>query len=157
MRFKVLFEIQLHDQTEVDVFTGESSHDILLKKRNVSINNEDLWEYAVYKLQYFYRWGAFDYKHYDRKRIQELCDIFGVASPTRSRDNRVLGTQLRDSILTNIQNNSFRVRKYEVMKLIGFWCDRYVKYNDLAAYTNLTRFKLMTHSGRAIYSIEEAI
>jgi len=157
VRFKLLFEIELHKDTEIDIFTGESSHDIFLKKKKTSIDNEDLLEYAMHRLQHFYRWNYFDYKYYERKRILELCDIFGIASSTRSKDNRSLGFQLREGIYVNIQNNLFRIRKYEVMKSIAEWCDSYVKTGDLAAYTNLTRFKLMTHSGKAIYSIQEVL
>jgi len=159
---KAFFTIESEDlmPVEINIFTGECSSPLYLVKKKNCIDNEDVLKYAKSRAFSSYRHVYFDYNKRDSKpesinRIKELCDIFN-AQFSRTKNIAVIANELSNHILTNIENDVYRIRTFKLMCLIGRWCKSYVNYGDIESYTNLTRFKLMTHSGKAIYSVGEA-
>lgn len=154
-----VFKLEIQEETEIDSTNGEHSKPIYIVKNREIISSEDVAEYALGKALHSYRYYFFYYrKDNDAARIKELCEIFEVdRSVTKTRNQHALGSSLCDAICHNIKNDIYRIRTYDMLMNLGKWCLEYVDKKDMASYTNITRFKLMTHSGRAIYSMEETI
>ncbi len=89
-------------------------------------------------------------------RANEVMEILGKCEEgmrTRSgRRKRVLLVQrLRDIF----KANEWNIRDTELANKVGYWIVEYVKYGNLAAWSNFCRLKVMTHKGQPIYSMEE--
>jgi hypothetical protein len=152
-------KLEIEPGTEINSTNGECSKPIFLVKKNDSVPSEDIAKYALAKALHSYKYYYFYYsKDNDLARVKELCEIFEVdKSLMKTRNPGALGQSLCDAISHNVKNDTYRIRTYDMLVNIGKWCRDYVNDKDMASYTNITRFKLMTHSGRAIYSIEETL
>lgn len=144
---------------EINVFTGDCNIPLYIVKKTFSIKNEEIMSFAKNKTWNSFRYVYFDYHKSQSntdsiRRIKELCDIFNVDC-SRTKNIKVIADELASQIWQKINNDTYRIRTHRLMYLIGRWSKHYIDHGDIGSYANLTRFKLMTHSGKAIYSLGE--
>lgn len=90
-------------------------------------------------------------------RLNDVMDILGVVTsrPIRSgwRKRNEIIHKYRDIIL----EDKWRLRSAPLAEKVAQWIVEYADTGNLAALSNVTRLKCMTHSGNPIYSMEETI
>lgn len=92
--------------------------------------------------------------------ILELIDYKPInnlpsARSSRSAKKKVAGIT---KTLNNIfAENQWQIRDADLMARLVSWIQEYVCYGNLAALTNITKLKIMTHKKQPIYSIKETI
>lgn len=95
-------------------------------------------------------------------RINEILDLIGYKQKDGTknlRSSRHAGKKIRgiSNTLNEIfTNNKWQVRDADLMLSFIDWISQYIKNGNLAALTNITKLKIMTHKKQPIYSIKEA-
>jgi hypothetical protein len=89
-----------------------------------------------------------------QSRVSEVCGIYGANTGS------IRSPSKKYSILTNhiynmIKDKKLNIKDVNLSQKLGKWISMYIRDGNLGALQNLTKVKIMTHSGRAIYSIEE--
>lgn len=89
-------------------------------------------------------------------RANDIMELLGgceaglkTRSPQRKRNE--ISSRLKKLFKTN----EWKIKDTELANKVGFWIRDYIISNDLAAYANFCRLKVMTHKDQPIYSMEE--
>ena len=90
-------------------------------------------------------------------RLNEVFEILppndGLKTKSSFRKRQILYRTLSKLF----SENTWNIKDTELANKIGTWIFHYVQNEDLAAFSNLCRLKVMTHSGQPIYSMKEII
>lgn len=92
----------------------------------------------------------------DLGRLGEVCEIIGTdynTAQTRSINKRQYLVRARVEQI--LRDNEWNIKNVELGEKVGKWITDYVINGRLNAFTNLCKLKVMTHGGKAIYSMEE--
>lgn len=101
----------------------------------------------------------------DVGRTNEILDLIDYRpDKTRGekdiRSSRSMKKKIRaiNNRLTNIfMKNEWQVKDADLMISFADWTYQYMVTGNLAALTNITKLKIMTHKKQAIYSIKETV
>lgn len=90
-------------------------------------------------------------------RMKEIIDIIGIPDTDRSvlRSSSKTSYYLTDRLKKIVIEDEWRIKSVELLFKMMSWIRSYVAYGNLAALTNFTKLKCMTHKNVAIYSMEE--
>jgi hypothetical protein len=93
------------------------------------------------------------------QRMTEVLEMLGSISneAMRSRSPRGRLRTIKDRVEEIFRKDEWRIRTPDLGTKIGLWLRQYIMDGNLAAWSNFCRLKLMTHQGRAIYSIQEVV
>lgn len=87
------------------------------------------------------------------KRMGEILDLITSNKLARGRLNR--RDQFIRELRTIFLEDKWRIRSVPLGLNIARWVVDYVNEGNLAAMANFAKVKVMTHAGKAIYSIQE--
>lgn len=128
---------------------------IQVVKIKQSFSEKEIIAYIQHKLRYGSGSG-------DVNRMNEILDLIDYkpendepnARTSRSFNKKTHG------ILTTLNkifaSNKWQVRDADLMVSFIDWVGQYILHGNLAALTNITKLKIMTHKKQPIYSIKEA-
>lgn len=89
-------------------------------------------------------------------RANEVMEILGKCEEgLRSRSERRKRSIIVNRLREIFKNNEWKIKDTELANKVGHWIVDYVKYGNLAAWSNFCRLKVMTHKDQPIYSMEE--
>jgi hypothetical protein len=89
------------------------------------------------------------------ERCNEIAELLGCSAALSKRSTSGKLDEIRKSLATHINKNKWNIKNVELADRVCHWIVLYLKNGSLPALTNFCKFKVMTHSGDAIYSIEE--
>lgn len=128
---------------------------IYIEKIKQSFSEKEVMQYVQGRL-YIMRDGK------DIGRINEILDLIGYKPQpneknlrsSRSSRKKMMGVTrtLRDIIVSN----KWEIRDADLIVSFINWVRQYIDDGNLAALTNITKLKIMTHKKQPIYSIKEA-
>ena len=88
-------------------------------------------------------------------RATEIAELLGadLAHGKRSSSQKII--VIISTLHDIFANNKWNIKNIDLGDRVCFWIRAYLEKGNLAALTNFCKFKVMTHSGDPIYSIEE--
>lgn len=124
---------------------------ISIVKQATHFTDEEMMNIMVAKFKLLISCG----KSATAARIAEIADIFDVSNKiTNTRSGRGKVSALKDAIEQKIRDNEIMIRNVDLGGTLGYWINGYLKDGSKAALKNIAVFKMMTHSGKAIYSVQ---
>jgi hypothetical protein len=97
-----------------------------------------------------------DTRKVDVTRANEIIELIGgydALLKTKSLGQKCNG--IHNAIATIMATNKWNLRNVDLSNRIVEWVYLYLQHGNLAALTNFCKFKVMTHEGNAIYSVQE--
>ena len=103
-----------------------------------------------------------NYHNNDIGRINEIMDLINYKPDPHGKNlraSRSINKKMR-GIYQRLQQvlikGEWQVRDADLMISFNEWVNQYIVDGNLAALTNITKLKIMTHKNQPIYSIKEA-
>ncbi len=154
---KSRFDLQFDPGTEVDFEEKVIRGSIRLVKKNQPIEEKDLIRLIDGDVEHTLGRFAMFNNNVDISKINEILEILGGISPEdmKIRSSRSKLRVIAKRMKAIFEEDEWRIRDITLGKKISKWIVEYITSGNLAALSNLCRLKLMTHSGKGIYSIEE--
>lgn len=91
-------------------------------------------------------------------RLNEVMEILGKCdNGLRARSPRMKRRAVVDRLKEIFKTNEWKIKNADLADKVGIWTYQYVVNNNLAAWSNLCRLKVMTHKNQCIYSMEEVV
>jgi uncharacterized protein YfkK (UPF0435 family) len=93
---------------------------------------------------------------YKSETLRNLYEV--VTSKKYESDNkskRLLIATVKDELRNLIIEDRWRIRSFNLYNKFFSWCSAYLNHSDSASIANIMKMKIMTYSGRAIYSVGE--
>lgn len=92
-----------------------------------------------------------------KDNLNEVLELFGNTEARKSRSvkNKIRNVQM--SWENIVRQNKWNIRNDQLLKRVSEWIVEFVNSSNTAAFANLCRIKIMTHSGHPIYKMEETI
>lgn len=90
------------------------------------------------------------------ERLNEIIELIDGSSPllsSRSVDKKIRG--IIEMIKEIMKENKWNIRNTDLADKVSVWICLYLDKGNLAAMANFCKFKVMTHDGSPIYSIQE--
>ena len=100
--------------------------------------------------------GTLDTRRVDVARVNEIIELIGgydALLKTKSIGTKCQGIQ--NALGTIMSLNKWNIRNVDLSNRVVEWVYLYLQHGNLAALTNFCKFKVMTHEGQAIYSVQE--
>lgn len=151
------FRVENEDNEEMylDALNMTLSHKVFLVKVKIAYDEQELEqkrknEFQNVMFRQFSRNGDLN-----KKRFNEVADIYGAADVLSDRSYRGKVTKFVKRMENLFEEKILDIRDMELCKKFNEWIVLYIKDGNLAALNNLTRIKIITHEKRPIYSIEE--
>jgi len=130
-------------------------HAIQVVKIKQSFSEKEIIAFIQDKLRYMRGDNA--------NRINEILDLIDYKpkdSASNLRSSRSVKKKMHgvSATLNEIfASNKWQVRDADLMISFIDWVSQYIKNGNLAALTNITKLKIMTHKKQPIYSIKEVV
>lgn len=150
------FTLQVEDgeELEVNLENRTMSHRLILTKNKEFLTEEEIKEKCLNSLR-FKMGGMSNSKYFNKKRANEIADLFGAKQVRRERGWRGKYHYLKKHMATIVDDGTLDIRHVDLCSKVGEWITKYIRDGNLAAFKNLTKVKIMSHEKRAIYSIQE--
>ena len=88
--------------------------------------------------------------------LNEILDLVGKCDDLlKGKSGRRKYFGLRSRLHQIFEKNEWNIKSIDLSNKVGIWVTDYLITGNLAALSNLTRLKVMTHKGVGIYSMEE--
>lgn len=88
-------------------------------------------------------------------RANEIGELLGNITILQKRSVRQKVNEIISTMRLQFQENKWNIKNIELADKVCLWITVYLQEGNLAALTNFCKFKVMTHSGNPIYSMEE--
>lgn len=147
------FKLEM-DEIQIDLTTQTLSGNIAIVRQNIPEQKiPEALESIIDNLFYFN-------SHLEKdslNRMKEIIDIIGIPDNERSilRSSSKTSYYLTDRLRKIVKEDEWRIKKVDLIFKMVRWVRAYISHGNLAALTNFTKLKCMTHKGVAIYSMEE--
>lgn len=129
---------------------------IHVTKIKQSFSEKEIMRMVGRKLNY---WCSCD----DVGRINEILELIeykpkdGAKSLHSSRSIKKKLHGVLETLRDTLASNKWQIRDVDLMLSFVNWVYRYIQNGNLAALTNITKLKIMTHKKQPIYSIKEVV
>lgn len=100
---------------------------------------------------------SLDSKNVPIDRANEIAELLGANEATSKRSSNQKIQIIINSLSDHLANNKWNIKNIDLGDKVCLWVRSYLEKGNLAALTNFCKFKVMTHSGDPIYSIEEEL
>jgi hypothetical protein len=142
------------DSLTYDTLTHEVKGELVYRKTLLKMDEDRLKKLILSKIDYkLFRNRSGVYLLKETKALYEALTGKHLASKKRAE----VFNETEKEIYAIFSEDKFRIRSYDLAIKFLHWCDLYCRYGDTASMANIMKLKIMTHSGRAIYSIEEEV
>ncbi len=91
------------------------------------------------------------------ERCNEVAELLGCTEALSKRSVNQKYELIYKSVHSHIRENKWNIKNVELSNKVCFWIKNYLVDGNLPSLTNFCKFKVMTHNGDAIYSIEEEL
>lgn len=153
----ILYDCYSLDAPEENILNAEESKlekPIFIKKTETTISQDALK--LILGKQGINRLYNYWPRESDLSKINDVFDILGKCEDgKRTRSSRGKRSVLFSRINKLFVENEWNIKCTVLADKVSLWIYEYLQNDNLKAYSNLCRLKVMTHSGRAIYSMEE--
>jgi len=127
--------------------------EIKLVKHKTSLEEKDILNYVLESIS-----NILHSNHYQHSEANEMLDLLDYNGPARSsRSAKKKRIALISTYRQIIKDDKWLIRDADLMIKIAKWIQEYVTVGNLAALTNVTKLKIMTHKQQPIYSIQETV
>jgi hypothetical protein len=89
------------------------------------------------------------------ERCNEIAELLGCNEATKKRSINQKFHFIYKTVNSNIRENKWNIKNTDLADKVCMWIRAYLVDGSLPALTNFCKFKVMTHNGDAIYSVEE--
>lgn len=146
------YALQLEDGTILDMEAKTLSHPIRLIKRMTRLSDQIhqriVTNYAEVAMPRPHR-----YCDDEGKRAAEILDLLGHKNIPRGSRNRMIA--LRNAMMQTFSEDTLRIRSAVLAIKVVNWAVNYTNHGVVSALANLAKLKVMTHTGKPIYSMVE--
>lgn len=150
-----LYVVDIDKETCINIDERSIQGNTTLRKIRERFSEEHILQFAVNSCR---KLGdvAYAEKAPASKRIDEIIAIIG-ADPNKTTSIRKKAQYLKDVVSSLLKENKWDIRNYELMTSMIDWIFIYVIDGNLAALSNFTKLKCMTHNKKPIYSIQVTV
>lgn len=127
---------------------------LFLVKRKTAFEDEDIKSKQVELIADISR-GFHAKSMVNKKRVNELADLFGAKDVKSERASFAKLRRLKNHYVSMIQNNTLQIKDMELFKRFLQWNIKYIKDGSLPAMQNIATLRIMTRNGAPIYSMKE--
>ena len=138
---------------QVDFEKGEMSGTFSLVKKKPQLDDEDIKQFMVNAVNVM----LYGIETDNFARLNDIMDLINCSERRGSRSVRYKRDAIMATMRTIFSEDKWRIRNVDLAIKCGLWITAYVNDGNLAALSNFTRLKCMTHKGNAIYSMEETV
>lgn len=147
------YKLEVDPDTVINLEEKSMTGGVRIIKTKNQLNDEDIASLLSIKLYEKLRY--INYENQYLQRLNEVLDLIGAKETRGSRSARNKLGEIADTMKKVVLEDKWRVRNYDLMLSTGDWLKKYIEDGNLAAMSNFTRLKCMTHKGIPIYSMEE--
>lgn len=151
-----LFSIEIQPGTNFDMATMCFDQPVYIRKMKAAFDDEDCKNTAArwMREEIAYNMNGYSGQPELAKRAGEILDLLNInVGGARSLSKR--RHAIKEAVYKAVMEDVWRVRNMELAKKVAKWIVEYINEGQLSAMANFAKFKVMTHSGQAIYSIQE--
>jgi len=154
------FEFQVEDLEEGDcvkINFGDKtiSHKIFMVKTKIAYDDDELFAMIKRQLTHKIVGALWRSQNVDKPRLNEIADLYGAKAAKSARGYKTKVRELCRHLVSMIDERKLDIRDVDLANRFNDWVISYIRYGNLAALSNITKVKIMTHKNRPIYSIEE--
>lgn len=96
-----------------------------------------------------------DFNKVEIARANEIGELLGNDIIRQKRSSRQKVQVILEVLAKGFAENTWNIKNVELSDKVCLWIQTYLETGNLAALTNFCKFKVMTHAGDPIYSMEE--
>jgi hypothetical protein len=151
-----MFKFVVPDGTTFDGATLTYSNRVYLQKLKPQLDQTDILVAAAEKMTNTLS-GNLNLEVHDgaaQARAGQILDLLGVPL-NECRGHKQKRRALIRTLAAAVKDDRYRIRSMTLVAKIGTWVCDYINTGNLAAMANFAKFKVMTHSGNPIYSVQE--
>lgn len=156
-----IFEIVTVPDLEDGVITFDtvtktiSGGKVILRKKSLIVEDADIESRMITILVQRFNSEIFSPSCMDKKRLNEVANLFGAKEACKERAWKPKIDQLRIYYTKMIDEKRLPIKDMELFKRFVEWNINYIKHGNLPSFANITRLKIMLKSGLPIYSVKE--
>lgn len=146
------FELVLPSQeVRVDFETRQVSGQILLVKKKAQLEDEDIL--FIMTTEAVNRLSRISYEA-NIGRMNEIMDLLNCTKDRKSRSANYKTSAIKSCVKSILGEDKWRIRNMDLAIKCADWIVSYINDGNLAALSNFTRLKCMTHNNAPIYSMD---
>lgn len=139
----------------IDIEKNTMSHKLVIVKDKLCYEEKELEKMSRNRFHRQVRDLLWQASKVNKSRLNEIAELFNAEKSRQSRNWDKKVSLLCDHIKSMMEDRDLNIRDLGLAERFGRWVGLYVRDGSLPALTNITKLKIMTHSGKPIYSIEE--
>ena len=154
--FKKKFSMEIIEGTILNLEEGTMNGVITIKKEESVYNDKEIKEIMIGNCVSSAFSGIRKQKNAPASRIHELAETMGILSTLK--DQRGFSDKvrvLREKIKEELETNRIRIRDVDLAIQYGRWINKFLSDGNMAALKNIALLRIMSHTDKAIYSIQE--
>jgi len=142
-----------YTEIKIDMQNITTPCKVFLVKKEEAMNDFDFDKLIIHKVDAIT--NLLYHKKVINKNINELAEIFNAKKVFSPRKQSMKIQSLVFHLKELMSSRAINIKSIDLVDKFVDWIIQYIMWGNLPALNNIIRLKVMTHSGRPIYSIEE--
>ena len=150
------YEFQSSRDPIINIGNTEMIGDIKIVKAKDCFTDDELKTLVETKIVDRIR-GAFNSGRALPEYVNEVADIFNIKDVAKTRSMKRKNGFMRKGFKELFADNKLPIKDVDLSERVGIWIQSYCISGNLGAMRNLCKLKILTHTGRGIYSIQDEV
>lgn len=150
------YKFEIADGTQVDLTNNTMTGEIKVVRKRGLFDDNEIMALMLDKVNDRLSNNIGKASEVPAARFHELAESFGFLEEMKKRTTfKERKAFLRTQIVDAIKSNEIRIRDYSLAMRFADWVHAFLADGNLAALKNIAMLKIVSHEGKAIYSINE--